>query len=153
MSPVEKIKGVHFWWMTLPGYWLLPPSIAQCEQSQGNFWQCNWNVLGHHHAWSICFIKYLAAQYPVTLARCTLRYVSKQYHLVCEQNIGASETVASSTSPNVNRELLLIPGLNCIMRVNITSRVPVVETLNALPCEVCFVSEEYMAAKGSSSHW
>jgi hypothetical protein len=40
-----------------------------------------------------------------------------------------------------------MPGFNCAMRVYITRIVPVMETHYVAPCEGCFVSEDYTAAK------
>jgi hypothetical protein len=44
-------------------------SVAQCGQSQGNFWRSNWSALGQHQAWTTCFVEYPAGQYAITLAK------------------------------------------------------------------------------------
>jgi hypothetical protein len=57
------------------------------------------------------------------------------------------ETITNNTSHNVNRELLFMSGLNCTMWVYVTKNVPVTEVQYAVPCEVCFVSDEYTATR------
>jgi hypothetical protein len=56
--------------------------IAQHRQSQCNFSQRNWNILGHHHAWSTCFVEYPTGQYPIILSKCAPVNVGKQRHWV-----------------------------------------------------------------------
>jgi hypothetical protein len=63
------------------------------------------------------------------------------------QSVWDYEIFQKNTSPNINREVLLMSGLNCIVRVYITPDMPVMEVQYAVPCEAYFLSEQHTAAQ------